>query len=174
MIETDLIFIPTGAKSNFQPTRPTEEPSVRAMYTWRKRSNKVTRVVCRTRGTKVIITLHLTHSLYCYCMSLCVSSPLFISYSNSIQAYKQQLAEASCGMVGWFQKVSNRRCFLLRQTHGSWLDNRTSFPFWIIPFIYSCIVFTLSDFFNRGGFITSSTPTICQLQDCQHLKKKNV
>lgn len=33
MIETDFIFIPAEAKSNFQLILPTEDPSVRAMYT---------------------------------------------------------------------------------------------------------------------------------------------
>lgn len=33
MTETAFIFIPTGAKSNFQLTDPVEDPSVRDMYT---------------------------------------------------------------------------------------------------------------------------------------------
>lgn len=36
MIETDLIFSPAGAKSNFQLILPNDEPSVRAKYTWEK------------------------------------------------------------------------------------------------------------------------------------------
>lgn len=34
MIETDFIFSPAGAKSNFQLILPIDEPSVRAKYTW--------------------------------------------------------------------------------------------------------------------------------------------
>lgn len=34
MMETDLIFSPAGAKSNFQLIVPDGEPSVRAKYTW--------------------------------------------------------------------------------------------------------------------------------------------
>lgn len=41
MIETDFIVIPAGAKSNFQLILPIEEPSVRAMYTCRKKYNQV-------------------------------------------------------------------------------------------------------------------------------------
>ena len=37
LIETDFIFIPTAAKSNFQLIRPVEEPSVREMYTLTKK-----------------------------------------------------------------------------------------------------------------------------------------
>lgn len=36
MMETDFIFRPTPAKSNFQLILPSEEPSVRARYTWGK------------------------------------------------------------------------------------------------------------------------------------------
>lgn len=41
LMETDWIVIPAGAKSNFQLILPTDESSVRAMYTWRQTGHVV-------------------------------------------------------------------------------------------------------------------------------------